>query len=142
RMHAGPSTAHTRFRMCYASEWLALFAAPHPCERQPTRRGPRNCNPQLRSWRVRHRCNNFFNQVDKLSLEFAQESGNGVFSGIAWQPTWSEIILGASITHELGHLLLGTTHTQDDGIMMPSFARTDLIRLFSRADRFDPQQAT
>src|SRR5207248_10592941 len=69
------------------------------------------------------------------------ESGTGVFSGIAWQPTWSEIILGASITHELGHLLLGTTHTQDDGIMMPAFGRTDLIRLFSRADRFDPQQA-
>ena len=83
----------------------------------------------------------YFNQVDKLSLEFAQESGNGMFSGIAWQPTWSEVILGTSMTHELGHLLLGTTHTQDDGIMMPSFGRTDLLRTYSRADCFDPHQA-
>jgi hypothetical protein len=45
------------------------------------------------------------------------------------------------MTHELGHLLLGTTHTQDDGIMMPSFGRTDLIQTFSRAYRFDPHQA-
>ena len=83
----------------------------------------------------------FFNQVGKLSLEFAQESGNGVFSGIAWQSTWSEIILATSMTHELGHLLLGTPHTLDDGIMMPSFGRTDLIQTFSRGYRFDPPQA-
>lgn len=45
------------------------------------------------------------------------------------------------MTHELGHLLLGTTHTHDDRIMMPSFGRTDLLRVLSGAGRFDPHQA-
>jgi hypothetical protein len=83
----------------------------------------------------------FFDHVERLSLEMALDSRSEILAGVGWQNAWKEMLLGASMAHELGHLLLGTSHTRDGSIMMPSFRREDLILVLDGSTRFNPHQA-
>jgi hypothetical protein len=52
------------------------------------------------------------------------------------------VVLGASLAHELGHMLLPSSGHTADGIMRPAFRQIDFIRIRSGRLYFTPDEAT
>jgi hypothetical protein len=50
-------------------------------------------------------------------------------------------VLGATVAHEIGHILLGSNAHTRSGIMCSRFQRADLRRAASGQLRFTPEQA-
>jgi hypothetical protein len=81
----------------------------------------------------------FAGRLDSVSWELLRSSVTG-FNGPSWLDFWRGVVLGASVAHELGHLLLGPGSHSKFGIMEAVPNLYTLMHTYRGQMRFDPAQ--
>jgi hypothetical protein len=81
----------------------------------------------------------FADRLDMVSWALLQSSATN-FSGPSWLDFWRGVVLGASVAHELGHLLLGPGSHSKSGIMKAVPNLYTLMHTYHGWVRFDRAQ--
>lgn len=85
-----------------------------------------------------------------VGISFSSENGEGCYADLFWQPIKQlqeqtdispSVILGHSLAHELGHLLLGTDSHSRQGLMRAHWTGEDLAKASKGNLRFSQEES-
>ncbi len=82
----------------------------------------------------------YLDQVERLASRKHQSAGTGIFAAHLPPSTCVALAMGVVMAHELGHLLLGSSHS-NKGIMQPNLNWRDFEKAYLGGLRFPPGQA-